>query len=116
MSPTAPLSLARNLVLIALAGLLLSLTLDNWMRDSLSIIRWLVQIIPLLLFIPALLKAGLRPYQWLCFMVLLYFLLGVLTIFTPEQLIAGIAITFFCVFLFCAAIFYIHRKQREQAQ
>jgi uncharacterized membrane protein len=107
------LQAGRLLALSALAGLLLSLSLENWMSESLSVIRWGVQVIPLLLFFPALLKPGFRPYQWLCFVDLLYFLLGVLYLFTPERVIPGVAITCFSVLLFCAAIFYIHGKQRE---
>lgn len=113
MPSTSASAIARNLVLFCLAALVLSLSLENWTGASFSIIRWLIQIVPLLLFIPPLLKSGLRPYQWLCFVILLYFLLGVLYLFTPSKLLAGSVITFLCVLLFCSAIFYIHRQQRQ---
>ncbi len=115
MRKLSSISPAQILVLVSLAALLLALSLDNWTGDSISIIRWLVQIIPLLLFIPALLKPGLRAYQWLCFVILLYFLLGILYLFSPEKQMAGLAITFFSVLLFCAAIFYIHQQQKLNA-
>lgn len=97
---------------MSIVGLLLTLTLENWLSDPLSISRWLVQVIPLLAFLPTLISNKLRSYQWLCFVILLYFIVGVLSIFTPEKLFTGIMLTFFCVLLFCSAIFYIHHQQK----
>ena len=106
-------ALARIGVLISIAALLLTLTLENWHREPLSISRWLVQIIPLLVFLPTLISNKIRSYQWLCFVILLYFIIGVLNIFTPEKLITGIVLTSFCVLSFCSAIFYIHQQQKS---
>jgi uncharacterized membrane protein len=106
---------AQILVFTSLAALLLTLSLDNWTGDSISIIRWLVQVIPLLLFILPLLKSGLRAYQWLCFVILLYFLMGIQYLFSPIKQMSGIAITFFSVLLFCSNIFYIHKEQKLNA-
>ncbi|PCJ42232.1 MAG: hypothetical protein COA71_06495 [SAR86 cluster bacterium] len=106
---------ARIAVLISLAGLLFTLTLENWLNEPLSISRWLIQIIPLSLFLPSLRGNNLRAYQWLCFVILLYFFTGVLTAFTPGKLIAGIVLTFFCTLLFCAAVVYIHQQQKAKS-
>jgi uncharacterized membrane protein len=112
MMPTTVAALARLFVLISTVALILILTLDNWFSEPLSVSRWLVQIVPLLAFTPSLFSNNLRSYQWLCFVILLYFIYGVLNIFSPEKLISGIMLTLFCVLLFCSAIFYIHRQQK----
>ena len=105
-------SLARIGVLISLIALILTLTLENWLSEPLSISRWLVQVIPLFAFLPTLLSNKLRSYQWLCFVILIYFIIGVLDIFTVGKLISGIMLTCFCVLLFCSAIIYIHQQQK----
>ncbi len=107
-------TLARLSVLFSMAALMLILTLDNWLNEPLSITRWLVQLLPLLIFMPSLLGNNLRSFQWLCFLILLYFIYGVLNIFTPDKLISGIMLTLFCVLLFCSAVFYIHRQQKSR--
>lgn len=112
MAPTTIAALARLSVLCSTAALILILTFDNWLSEPLSVSRWLIQIVPLLAFTPSLLSNNLRSYQWFCFVILLYFIYGVLNIFTPEKLITGIMLTLFCVLLFCSAIFYIHRQQK----
>ncbi len=111
-TPIAPL--ARLCVLISIAAIIITLTLDNWLNGPLSVSRWLVQILPLLAFIPSLHRNNLRSYQWLCFAILLYFIYAVLNIFSPGKLINGIMLTLFCVLLFCSAIIYIHRHQKDR--
>jgi uncharacterized membrane protein len=114
--PTSRLAaFSRIGVLLSLIALLLILTLENWLKQPLSISRWLVQILPLSAFLPGLIGNKLRSYQWLCFVILLYFISGVLNIFTPEKLISGIMLTLFCVLLFCFAIFYIHDEQKNRS-
>ncbi len=114
--PTRTPILARFSVLFSMVALMLILTFDNWLNEPLSIIRWLVQLLPLLAFMPSLLKSNLRSYQWLCFLILLYFIYGVLNVFSPDKLISGIMLTLFCVLLFCSAVLYIHRKQKDRAR
>ncbi|MFL2841018.1 MAG: DUF2069 domain-containing protein [Pseudohongiellaceae bacterium] len=105
-------ALARIVVLISLTTLLITLTLENWLTEQPSVSRWLVQIFPLFGFLPTLIRNNLRSYQWLCFVILLYFSIGVLKIFTPEKLITGIMLTLCSMFTFSAAIFYIHQQQK----
>lgn len=54
-------------------GLLLLFTVLNIIRDTGSIKLWLVQIIPLAIFIPQMIKDTHRGYSWLCFVALIYF-------------------------------------------
>lgn len=57
---------------LSLAGLLLLFTWRSLMADDGSWLRWLVQCLPLAIFIPGLLHNSYRTYSWLCFVVLLY--------------------------------------------
>ncbi len=109
------INIARLSVLISLGFLVVFLSLENWLMSPTSISRWLIQVIPLVAFIPALSKQQLRAYQWLCFLILFYFLMAVLAIFTPGKTLFGSLETFFCALLFSSAILYIHKKQRADA-
>jgi uncharacterized membrane protein len=63
----------RYIALGSYAGLILLLTLLNLLRDDGNLKILMVQIIPLLIFIPSLLRATHRTYSWLCFVSLMYF-------------------------------------------
>ena len=93
MTPTPIAPLARISVLLSMTAIIIILTLDNWLYGPLSVSRWLVQILPLLAFIPSLFSKNLRSYQWLCFAILLYFIYAVLNAFSPGKLISGIMLT-----------------------
>ena len=54
-------------------GLLALFTLLNLINENGKIALWLLQTIPLLIFIPAFFKETHRTYSWLCFVSLMYF-------------------------------------------
>src|SRR5690554_2381558 len=56
-------------------------TLVNITSERGSLTLWLVQSLPLLLFVPGLLKHYYRTYSWLCFVLLFYF-----TAFTVDAM------------------------------
>ena len=97
------------------AGLALSLLAETWWFNPppgsvLSIS--LLQLLPLLLPLPGILKRGLRAFSWLCFILCFYFISGVLDLwFRPHQP-QGWLITAFIVLLFVSAMLFI----RWQAQ
>lgn len=64
----------ERLTLGSLVGLVLLFTWLNLTDEQGSIIRWLIQTIPLLMFVPGLLRENHRSYSWLCFVVLIYFI------------------------------------------
>ncbi|WBA80177.1 DUF2069 domain-containing protein [Endozoicomonas sp. GU-1] len=97
------------------AGLILSLLAETWWLNpppgSIFGISAL-QILPLLLPLPGLLKRGLRAASWLCFILCFYFISGVLEAwFRPEQP-QGWLITGFSVLLFITSMMFV----RWQAQ
>lgn len=87
-------------------GLLVLFTLPLLLPGSGSIGWWLMQVLPLALLLPRLHLAQRRPLQWLGFLVLFYFTVGVLQIFdsSPSQRWLGAATVLCCCVLFVAAI------------
>lgn len=91
--------------------LLLLLSAPLLLTETASIGSWLMACVPLLLTLPGLLRRHGRSLQWLCFLVLFYFTLGVLQAFSPEPRIhwLGLGTSFLCVLLFGAAIVNLRR-------
>lgn len=109
----------RNTVLILFYCLLLvfvaiSLSLTIQVGVT-TVVIWLIQTFPLLIFTPALHRNYLRAYAWLSFVVLIYFVHGVLTAFSQDSLLLGVIESLLCSLLFIALIFYI-RKYRTHFQ
>ena len=77
-----------------------------------SLVIWLIQIIPLLLFVVGLHRTRLRTFAWLCFVVLLYFMHGVLVAFQPQRLWLGLIEVTLCSLLFIFLILFI-RQYRD---
>jgi uncharacterized membrane protein len=121
MPDTMPLLLQakRNpLDLVLAVGwvlLLLLLSAPLLLSATASIGSWLMACVPLLLTLPGLLHRHGRSLQWLCFLVLFYFTLGVLQAFSPDSRIhwLGLVTSFLCVLLFGAAIVNLRRWRQS---
>ncbi|NQV69076.1 MAG: DUF2069 domain-containing protein [Pseudohongiella sp.] len=74
-----------------------------------SLVIWLLQTIPLLLFALGLHRAQLRTYAWLCFVVLLYFMHAVMVAFQAERLWLGLIEVTLCTALFVLLIVFIRQ-------
>ena len=75
MSRTAPVSHAVSLLLYFAILVLLVLT-TFWPAPVEGASIWVllaVKLVPMLILMPGLLKASSKTYQWLCFVVLIYF-------------------------------------------
>ena len=86
MSPTE-IRLKIILWLIASSYLLLlvTITIDALkVKEGFSGI-WLLQILPLLLLLPGLLKQHYRSFSWLCFLMLAYFTGYVVQVYSPTR-------------------------------
>lgn len=93
----------RLLVRISYAGLLVIFTLLNLINDNGRVLLWLLQIVPLLIFIPALMKETHRTYSWLCFVSLMYFAV-IIPLLMSRWLWSDWLITFLVTLLFIAAM------------
>jgi len=80
-----------------------------------SIVIWLIQTVPLLIFAIGLHRTRLRTYAWLSFAVLLYFMHGVLVAFQAERLWMGLIEVSLCTLIFVLLIVFI-RQYREHYQ
>lgn len=80
-----------------------------------SVVIWLIQVAPLLIFARGLHRARLRTYGWMCFVILLYFMHGVLIAFEPERFCLGLVEVTLCTVIFILLILFI-REYRAHFQ
>ena len=92
--------------------LLLQQVADAWIL-RLPWVIWLGKLLPLLIFLPGMMRDNLRTYIWLCFVSLLYFIALVERLFArpdnPLAIIGMVAV----VVLFVAAMLYVRWRARE---
>lgn len=108
---------ARLLVLASCYGLILNFLASSLMAMnglSLStVVIWFIQILPLAPFLPGLHHNRLRTYAWVSFVVLLYFMHGVLVAFDPGRRVSGLIEVSLCVILFVSLIIYIRQFRQH---
>lgn len=76
-------------------------------------ILWVGKLLPLLMFLPGMLRDRLRSYIWLCFVSLLYFIALVERLFAVPDSALAICGMVAVVTLFCAAMLYVRWRARE---
>lgn len=100
-------------VLVCYYGLIVYFLVSNvvfFQGLSLTAITvWIIQTVPMLLFLVGLHRSRLRTYGWMCFVVLLYFTHGVLVAFDPQRLWFGLVQTSLCVIMFGFLILFIRQ-------
>ena len=74
---------------------------------------WLLKVLPLLLFLPGMLKDNLRSYIWLCFICLGYFIVLVQRLFAQPDSALVITGMSAVVILFSAAMLYVRWRAQE---
>lgn len=108
LTPRVKISRAVSLIsYIALAALLLVWNLA--FADLHGARIWVVlsiQLIPLLLVAPGMISGSPRAHAWLCFIVNLYFIQGVLAAINPARMIFGWMEAIISLTLFIAALLY----------
>ena len=85
---------------------------DAWVHQAPAII-WAGKLLPLLIFLPGMLKDRLRSYIWLCFVCLLYFIAQVERMFAQPGSLLAITGLVAVVVLFIAAMMYVRWRARE---
>ena len=78
-----------------------------------SVVIWMIQVTPLLIFIRGLHRAKLRSYGWLSFLILLYFMHGVLVAFQPGQFWLGLIEALLCSLIFTLLILFIRQYRKH---
>jgi uncharacterized membrane protein len=97
-------------------GLLVGQQVADAMYYHMPLLLWVGKLLPLLLFLPFMLRGNLRSYLWLCFICLWYFIRLVERVFAlPDSALAitGLAAV---VVLFIAAMLYVRWESRARAE
>ncbi|MBV1787947.1 DUF2069 domain-containing protein [Marinobacterium sp. D7] len=110
MSLACKTRLTRWLTLSSYVGLLLLfslwyLLLSPAQSDHPWVI-WLVHLLPLLAFLPVVIKGSPRGHAWLCFVLLLYFLEAVIAALVPTTRWLGLIESLLLATLFTSAMLY----------
>ena len=92
--------------------LLLQHAVDAWVHQAFWFI-WAIKLVPLLIFLPGMLKDNLRSFIWLCFVCLGYFIILVQRLFAQPDSLLVITGMVAVVVLFTAAMFYVRWRARE---
>lgn len=94
----------RSVFALSYLGLLGLFALLNLVRESGSWQLWLVQTLPLAIFIPGLLRQRYRTYSWICFAVLMYFTWSVTNAMAPWARWWDLLIVLLTVSIFISAM------------
>jgi uncharacterized membrane protein len=101
--------IAYGLLLAAIAVNRLTIALGGWRNDA---IIWLVQSLPLLIFLPGLWRGTLTSYVWLCFVLLIYFAAAVTQLFLPHWRLLDTIHLALVVALFSFSLLFIRWRGR----
>lgn len=120
MNPKPYFSLARfarRATLGAFGLLLLMIAINRWLvpvgddwRTNITI--WLIQSVPLLIFLPGLWRGTVSTYAWLSFVVLIYFAGAVTQLFLPQWRALDTIILILTVAVFVFALLFIRWRAR----
>ncbi|GAB3370912.1 DUF2069 domain-containing protein [Spongiibacter taiwanensis] len=107
------------LMKISYFALMVALSLSTWVwvqegRQP-SITIWVIRILPLLIFVRGVLREDLRTLAWLCFVVLLYFVMAVTESMSPFALWINYVELALTVVIFCSATLFIRWRGRYLA-
>ncbi len=105
-------AVAHCLTWVAWGVLVVQQLADAWLHQAPWIV-WLAYCLPLLIFLPGMLRDKLRSYIWLCFISLLYFTRLVVNLFAEPGSALAIAGMVAVVTLFIAAMMYVRWRARE---
>jgi uncharacterized membrane protein len=78
---------------------------NNWLL--VGVFLWTIKVIPLLIFIPFLIKDTDRVYGWMSYVSMIYFILAILLAFTPQSRLIGTIATLSSCILFVGCLLVI---------
>lgn len=101
-------SLIGYLALIAVIGVWNGLFAD--LHGARTWVVLTIVLVPLLILAPSVLLGHARGHAWLCFVVNIYFIQGVLAAFDPARALYGWVEAVISLLLFCSALLYTRWK------
>mgnify|MGYP000628015196 CR=1 FL=1 len=111
--------IARAISIASYTALLVLFVYYNLTSERGSVTLWVVQSLPLLIFVPGLVLQRYRTYSWLCFVVLLYFTHSVVNVMSPVIHWTDVVELVLSVTLFIGAMMtsrWLQHWQYQQAQ
>lgn len=99
-----------NMTLASTLLLILTYLIDT-LYLRFSPVSALMYLLPLCFFLYALIRRNYRLLQWLGFVLMVYFLDSVLTLFAPDRLIIGGITMALCFTIFTSVVFFIHKNK-----
>ena len=117
MSPRAVL--ARRVALCSLALLVTLLTVNIFGIARLEMqsraVLWAISIVPLLLFLPGLMRGAWKSYAWMCFALMVYFQVFVTEVFRKPSDPVTLGLLASVLSLFAAAMVFVRQRRKELA-
>ncbi|MCF7203209.1 DUF2069 domain-containing protein [Pseudomonas oligotrophica] len=104
------ISLASYVALLLLVGIWNGLFAD--LHGARTWVVLSILLVPLLIVAPGVLLGQARAHAWLCFVVNLYFIRGVLAAFDPARSLYGWTEASISLMLFCSALLYTRWKSQ----
>ena len=112
-------ALARALALASLVALLLALLWQFATLPGVPVatraVLWALVALPLLVFLPGMVRGQWKTYQWLCFVVLLYFMQLSTRLFAPQATFLHWTEIALVGILFTSSMLYARWRRRALA-
>jgi len=108
---------AKRIMLLTFTALVLFISMKVWGIDSLEPMSraflWLIACLPLILFLPGLVRGNWKTCLWLCFVLLLYFSIIVTHLFMPGASTVNWLQLIALLLLFVSAMMFSRWRQQE---
>ncbi len=109
-SSLANLAQKATLSLMAVYLVVLTIYIFNlqWsgLLEHFAWLRWTLNCLPIVLFVPAIIKRNARSAIWLCFILLVYFMNAVVDCFADQTRWIALIEVLVVTLLFCAAMMF----------
>ncbi|WIO73401.1 DUF2069 domain-containing protein [Porticoccaceae bacterium LTM1] len=112
MENSCKLSLARWLTWLSYGAFIITLFFNALLRDA-PLMIYAITLLPLLIFIPGMLKEHYKSYSMLCFVCLMYFTVITVNLFKPEPSVWDVMEMVWVCILFISAMMFSRWKQRS---
>ena len=97
--------------------LLLSLSVQSLSITELQlqsrVVIWMIQILPLLIFLPGMMRGNYKTYLWLCFALLIYFTVAVANVVHPRAGWLDVTEVILTLLCFVLAMLFARWRQRQ---
>ncbi|MFT3930321.1 MAG: DUF2069 domain-containing protein [Spongiibacteraceae bacterium] len=111
---------SRRATSVCVAALLILILVEIFVTPrtprtlGVSFVLWAAASLPLLIFLPGMKRQLINSFAWLSFVSLLYFLYGVLVVFTPSPRWVDVLHLVFAVALFLASMLSVRYTARAR--